>query len=128
MSIRTKLLDRMEKLRKNFNTCEQGAAFWKNTGPLWNQMTQCLLADDSGTAADGGSESSALKMNADETNQRYQYNLTEESRPPMMVQQIMMNGNIVFYLYKDHGCIYGVIFPIFVLKSCVFSNSNFCNF
>jgi len=42
MSFRTKFIQRIEKIKANFSTCQQGAEFWDKTEPLWNKMTQCV--------------------------------------------------------------------------------------
>lgn len=79
-----KLLERIENLRANFETCEQGALFWKKTEPLWNRMAQCLeekipsifdIKSVTKTREDEGTKQDGLMSNKDG-----------------LMQKIMLNG------------------------------------
>jgi len=49
-------IQRIEHLRIKSSKCEQGAAFWNKTAPLWNKMTACLQANIIETPTGGESE------------------------------------------------------------------------
>ncbi|VVC36556.1 Hypothetical protein CINCED_3A005674 [Cinara cedri] len=86
-SFKTKILDRIEKLKTNFATCKQGEMFWNKTAPLWNRMTQCLeeetLLEESVEWAPReyrGNESEVMMVNATDV------------QGPTLMQQIMLNN------------------------------------
>lgn len=35
-------LERISKLKKNFNNCEAGRYFLEKTWPIWDSLTQCI--------------------------------------------------------------------------------------
>jgi len=91
-------IQRIENLRINSTKCDQDAAFWNKTAPLWNKMTMCLQANIAEPSTGGESELSIPKVYAEEKTQRHLFDLTDDSRPPSLMQQIMMNG-IVLLLF-----------------------------
>lgn len=42
MSCLRVFLDRISKLKKNFNSCEAGRYFLEKTWPMWDSLTQCI--------------------------------------------------------------------------------------
>jgi len=87
-------IQRIEHLRINSTKCEKDAAFWNKTAPLWNKMTACLQANIIETPTGGESELSVPKEYVEEKTRRYLFDLTDDSRPPSLMQQIMMNGRV----------------------------------
>lgn len=85
--------------------CHQYTDFWEKTAPLWDKMTVCLRASNAATSAVSGP--SINKEYAVEQTRRQQCDLVDEKRPPTLVQEIMMNGNLCnyysYYCCDDHG-------------------------
>ncbi|KAL5238975.1 hypothetical protein ACI65C_006385 [Semiaphis heraclei] len=92
-------IQRIENLRINSTKCNQDAAFWNKTAPLWNKMTKCLQANIAEASMVSKSELSVPKVYLEEKTRRYLFDLTDDSRPPSLMQQIMMND--VDYCLSD---------------------------
>ncbi|CAI6374780.1 unnamed protein product [Macrosiphum euphorbiae] len=84
-------IQRIENLRIKSTKCEQDAAFWSKTAPLWNKMTGCLRANITETSVGGEPELSIPKEYEAEKTRRYLFDLMDDSKPPSLMQTIMMN-------------------------------------
>ncbi|XP_025191720.1 uncharacterized protein LOC112591971 [Melanaphis sacchari] len=91
-------IERIQNLRMSSNKCNQYAEFWEKTAPLWDKMTLCLQANDTGTLA--VSKSSFNEEYAEEKTRQQHYDLVDESRPPTLVQEIMMN-DVDYYISDE---------------------------
>ncbi|XP_003246494.1 uncharacterized protein LOC100572868 [Acyrthosiphon pisum] len=91
MNMNLTFIQRIENLRINSTKCVQDAAFWNKTAPLWNKMTMCLQANIAEASMASESELSVPKEYAEEKARRYLFDLTDDTRPPSLMQQIMMN-------------------------------------
>ncbi|XP_022178961.1 uncharacterized protein LOC111039677, partial [Myzus persicae] len=85
------LIQRIENLRINSTKCEQDAAFWNKTAPLWNKMTKCLQDNIAEASTGLESELSVPKVYLEEKTRRSLLALTNDEHPPSLMQQIMMN-------------------------------------
>jgi len=98
MNMNLMFIQRIENLRIKSSKCEKDLAFWNKTAPLWNKMTECLQASIIETPTGGESELSVPKAYAEEKARRNLFDLTDDSRPPSLMQNIMMNGSVLLIL------------------------------
>lgn len=90
------ILDRINKLKRNFTTCQQGEAFWNKTGPLWNRMKQCLEEKKTPPVQEPewvpieyqNKESELVMVNATDV------------QGPTLIQQIMLNSTNFYNIFR----------------------------
>lgn len=86
----SKLIERMEKLKMNFSSCEQGKAFWNKTQPLWNKMTHCL---ENLLTNIESKESGPISKAYQEQVEIIQESMKVKAEPmSLLMQKIMLNG------------------------------------